>query len=255
MKNGWLVMDIHPLLNMRYYILQLRIFPDWLLNALNRIGWHPIQKNPPVIKSGIVMISIYQKNFLMPTSKKIYVETCQLLFKLYEDSLPAIIESLTREYVDVPGESPARKERIILTAAGDVCRFLLPVSAFANVGMTINARALEHAITKMLSHPLLEVQSMGREIKAISQKNIPTLLKYANEQPSLKETAEFFASNLPTEKSIADKAFKPGARLVDFDTQLETKSYRQPLSVTLALPMRKQAKSFLDGTLKPGRAS
>ncbi len=155
--------------------------------------------------------------------EKLYCESCRMLFDLYEEFLPAVIASITQEYVDVPGETSARKERIILTAAGDVCRFLLPVSAFANVGMTINARALEHAITKMLSHPLHEVRDLGHEIKQISQQTLPTLLKYANEQPSLSETREFFNKlTLSDDRSNQPEA-KKGARLVDFDPDIEEK--------------------------------
>jgi thymidylate synthase ThyX len=161
------------------------------------------------------------EEFSDPVVKKQYIEICQMLFSLYENFLPLIVESLKREYVDVPGETPARKERIILTAAGDICRFLLPVSAFANVGMTINARALEHAISKMLSHPLLEVQSLGQEIKQISQANLPTLLKYANAQPSLIDTANFFTKNIPVAHVTVDRDFKPGARLISADKDLE----------------------------------
>ncbi len=163
------------------------------------------------------------QEFLDPSSRDLYVDTCRMLFNLYEEFLPVVIDTLTRDYVDIPGETPARKERVILTAAGDVCRFLLPVSAFANVGMTINARALEHAITKMLSHPLHEVRELGKEIKGISSETLPTLLKYANEQPSLMETGDFFSTQLGKITFPDKTAPIPGARLVEMDPHLEEK--------------------------------
>jgi thymidylate synthase ThyX len=46
--------------------------------------------------------------------------------------------------------------------------------------MTINARALEHALRKMLSHPLAEVRQLGEEIKQVAQAEVPTLVKYAD---------------------------------------------------------------------------
>ena len=61
-----------------------------------------------------------------------------------------------------------------------MCRFLLPAASLANVGMTINARALEHALRKMLSHPLAEVRQLGEEIKQVAQAEVPTLVKYAD---------------------------------------------------------------------------
>jgi thymidylate synthase ThyX len=154
-------------------------------------------------------------------SKDTYLNACAELFQLYKQSLPAVIASLEKEYPVSVGESSTRRERIILTAAGDVCRFLLPVSAFANVGMTINARALEHAISKMLSHPLLEVQALGEEIKNISKATLPTLLKYANKQPSLTQTADFFHNSISSNTGSLEKGFIPGARLVQFESNAE----------------------------------
>lgn len=159
-------------------------------------------------------------------SKEVYLDICRDLFQVYECSLPAVVESLEKETPIKPEETPARRKRLILTAAGDVCRFLLPVSAFANVGMTINARALEHAITKMLSHPLQEVRVLGKEIKEISQEALPTLLKYANEQPSLSKTAKFFQENIPPQVSGSFSNNKPGAQLIRFDEDLEDQVLR-----------------------------
>lgn len=154
-------------------------------------------------------------------TRDLYLDTCRDLFALYERSLPAIVASLDKEYPVLDDESSARRKRILLTAAGDVSRFLLPVSAYANVGMTINARALEHAITKLLTHPLLEVQSVGREIKAISQATLPTLLKYANEQPSLKTIADNIQKAIPLQHTSREDDGPPGVRLIKYDPEFE----------------------------------
>ncbi|NLF52122.1 MAG: FAD-dependent thymidylate synthase [Leptolinea sp.] len=161
--------------------------------------------------------------FCEPSSRKLYIDTCRMLFDLYDEFLPVVIQSVTREYEGVPGETPARKERVILTAAGDICRFLLPVSAYANVGVTINARALEHAITKMLSHPLNEVRDLGQEIKQIAQQSLPTLLKYANEQPSLIKTEDFFREYFQSVEFDREAYIQPGTRLISADPDLEEK--------------------------------
>ncbi len=70
----------------------------------------------------------------------------------------------------------------------DHSRFLLPTAALANVGMTVNARHLEHAITKMLSHDLSEVRQIGATLKEVSQAAVPTLVKYADANAYLKDT-------------------------------------------------------------------
>lgn len=155
--------------------------------------------------------------------KTIYLNACQQLFQLYEKSLPLVTDAVEKEYQPQTGENPALRERKIRTAAVDVCRFLLPVSAFANVGVTINARALEHAITKMISHPLSEVRSLGQEIKKTAQSNIPTLLKYANEQPSLRRTEETFQRVLEKARFGDNSETRSGVKLVGFDPDSEEK--------------------------------
>ena len=109
-----------------------------------------------------------------------YVETCRLLFQTYQEALPAVARVIKEENPRKADESEAAWDRRLRSRYVDVCRFLLPAAAQANVGMTINARALEHAICKMLSHPLEEVRALGTEIKAVAQAHVPTLVKYAD---------------------------------------------------------------------------
>jgi thymidylate synthase ThyX len=58
------------------------------------------------------------------------------------------------------------------------------------VGVTINARALEYAIRKLLSSELQEVREIGAEVKAVATQEVPTLVKYANPIPSLMSIRE-----------------------------------------------------------------
>ena len=128
-----------------------------------------------------------------PDLKEKYIQANQTLFRTYLASLPIIRDEIGKNNPRRADESEAAWERRIRSDYVDVCRFLLPASSQANVGMTINARALEHALQKMLSHPLAEVQAMGTEIKQVSQKNVPTLVKYANAVPYWVKAAESFA--------------------------------------------------------------
>lgn len=112
-----------------------------------------------------------------------YVQTCQLLFDTYQQSLPAVQAVIENANPRNAGENQAAWDRRLRSMYVDVCRFLLPAASLANVGMTINARALEHAIRKLLSHPLAEVQQTGLEIKQAALESVPTLVKYANAVP------------------------------------------------------------------------
>ena len=74
--------------------------------------------------------------------------------------------------------------------AFDLLRALLPAATHTNIGLTLNARALEHLITKLLSQPLAEGRALGERIKEEAQHVVPTLLKYADPNAYRAETAD-----------------------------------------------------------------
>ncbi len=169
----------------------------------------------------------YQKwdpeNFYIPKELKghklldEYLETCRLLFSTYAAAMEKVSALAEREEPGKEGESEALRQNRIRARSADVCRFLLPAAALANVGMTINARALEHAVTKMLSHPLAEVQALGNEIKAVAQGEVPTLVKYADADPAQKELEQVFA----TDSASDEFSSKDWCTLVRYDPDAE----------------------------------
>jgi thymidylate synthase ThyX len=112
-----------------------------------------------------------------------YLFTIQHLLESYQKSIPLVKDVIASENPRRSDESEAAWDRRIRSDYIDVCRYFLPAACLANVGVTINARALEHAITKMLSHPLAEVRATGLDIKYATQAVVPTLVKYA--EPSV----------------------------------------------------------------------
>lgn len=118
-----------------------------------------------------------------------YESVCRDLFRAYQESLDPVREVIEARHPRGAEEPVAAYEARIRSRYIDVCRFLLPCATVANVGMTANARALEHAITKMLSHPLDEVRAVGAEIKRVACAEVPTLVKYAGPSAYLAETA------------------------------------------------------------------
>ena len=48
-------------------------------------------------------------------------------------------------------------------------------------------------LSKLLSHPLHEVRSIGQEVKTESQKIVPTLVKYANENSYIKDSSYYYS--------------------------------------------------------------
>lgn len=119
-----------------------------------------------------------------------YRQTCDQLFAAYQASLGPVRTVVQSRMPRKPDETEARWDGRIRSRYVDVCRFLLPAAAIANVGMTANARTLEHAIRKMLSHPLEEVREIGRAVKETAQAEVPTLVKYADRVPYLVEAED-----------------------------------------------------------------
>jgi len=84
--------------------------------------------------------------------------------------------------------------------------------------MTANARVLEHAIRKMLSHELAEVRLIGQQIKDAARAEVPTLVKYAEVVPYLIETRAGLGN---LQSSIQNHPSDDWCVLVDYDADGE----------------------------------
>ena len=123
-----------------------------------------------------------------------YVQTIRTLFGTYADSLEPVKSLIVKRSPRRENESEEAWDRRIRSQYVDVCRFILPAAALANVGMTANARVLENAIRKMLSHSLQEVRQIGEKLKDVAKVEVPTLVKYAEVVPYLVETSKEFVN-------------------------------------------------------------
>lgn len=132
-----------------------------------------------------------------------YKKCCQQLFATYRQCQQTLKPYLAQSIEPKQSETQLQFDRRVRTMMIDVCRFLLPASSLANVGMTINARALEHAIGKLLSHQLMETQQIGTEVKEAALQSVPTLLKYAHKIPYLQQVCSEF-SRVEIPQSDAD---------------------------------------------------
>ncbi|MBM3123298.1 MAG: FAD-dependent thymidylate synthase, partial [Chloroflexi bacterium] len=96
----------------------------------------------------------------------VYRRVCTDLFATYQRALEPLAEVVRRTQPRREGESDERWDGRIRSRYVDAARYLLPAAALANVGMTANARVLEHALRKMLASPLGEVRAIGAEVQA-----------------------------------------------------------------------------------------
>jgi len=137
----------------------------------------------------------------------IYHNTVKMLFSTYKTLLPRLIAAIKQDLPRSPQQTERGHHNACRAKALDLLRYLLPAGTLTNLGMTINGRALEHLLTKMLSHPLPEVQHLGALIKTEAQRIIPTLLKYANRNRYMAETDDAMralVAGLATPASLQD---------------------------------------------------
>jgi thymidylate synthase ThyX len=149
-----------------------------------------------------------------------FIQTCRNLFDAYAQSVEPLRKLVEAQNPPRPEETDGAYDRRIRSQYIDSCRYLLPSASLANLGMTANARVLESAIRKMLSHPLAEVRQVGEQVKQVALAEVPTLVKYAEAVPYLVETSREFESR-GGKRSTARRG--DWCRLIDFDPDGESK--------------------------------
>ena len=149
-----------------------------------------------------------------------YHRTLAMLFDTYAESVEPVRAAIMSQFPRKADEDPKKYEGRIRSKYVDNCRFLLPAAALANVGMTANARVLEHALKKMLSHPLQEVREIGQEVKHVTQAEVPTLVKYAEPSEYLRKisNADCHLSSPKSERLARNAEF---LTLADYDGEAE----------------------------------
>ena len=157
-----------------------------------------------------------------PSLKWLYINACNQLFEVYHQALEKTQGYLKTRKRQRPGESDSAYNLRLRREATDSCRAILPAATLTNVGVTTNARMLEHAIAKLLSSSLIEEKELGEEIKREGQRITPTLIKYAEENDYLKKTAQR-QRELAEPGDAAPKPFAGQVRLIHWDEQAEEK--------------------------------
>jgi len=123
-----------------------------------------------------------------PELAKVYEEACDALFDCYEELYPKMCEFIRKE-MPKPADMKERPyEASVHAKACDTIRYILPASTYTMLGCSMNARVAEHAITKLLSHPVEEMRAIGEKMLGEGRKICPTLLKHAARNEHLAET-------------------------------------------------------------------
>jgi dTMP kinase len=148
--------------------------------------------------------------------KQIYLDAVNALMDAYEEMTPAMMEFVKQKYLKPADQDEKLYNMISKARACDNLRYLLPSAVLTNLGMTINTRELEHLISKLLSHPLQEMQDIGKEIKETAMKDVPTLLKFANKNDYVVETKQQL-KNIAQWELGKDSGNNQAVTIVDYD--------------------------------------
>ena len=146
----------------------------------------------------------------------LYHTTMDALFDAYERILVLTLDHLPKQHPQRDDESASAYRLRIRRIATDSVRSILPAATLTNVGITANARTLEHACSKLMSHDLTEHQGLGAMIRDEGRSAAPTLLKYADHNPYLAKPRPQLPGN-PASKP----APKPYTTLIDHPQDAE----------------------------------
>lgn len=154
---------------------------------------------------------------------KLYQETGDFLFDTYESLFPKVLEFIKKKYPREEKQTKKLYEMVSKARACDIVRLILPTATQTNLGMTVNARSLEYAIVKLLSHPLEEINEIGREVKRVSLEETPTLIKFADRNNFIIKTKEALAKE--AKDFLSQESLEPVAlvKLVSYDKDAENK--------------------------------
>ena len=162
---------------------------------------------------------------------RVYRKAVARLYEAYAELMPAA----ERHCEDKYGNAECKEQG--LNPAGKSCdtvRGLLPAAAKTNLGWTVNARALRHALVKMSSSPLSEMRELAAALEEVGRKKVPTLLKYTDASPYLQGWEERMAEAWDDELAEAEDWQEQGRSL--FVGAAEAPVFRQSLGAALEGP-------------------
>ncbi len=88
---------------------------------------------------------------------------------------------------ELEGELPERRERE--TLAKEDARYALPLATCGQVGLTLNARSLEHLFRRFALSPRLETRRLGQRLHRLVMPVAPSLILFAEPSPFEREVA------------------------------------------------------------------
>ena len=168
-----------------------------------------------------------------PSLRAEYLAACDALFDCYSNLIDGCMAYLRRKNPQGHRERDGVYNLRLRRIATDHCRAVLPAATLTNVGVTANARTLEHAVSKLLSSNLREENQLGLEVREQGRQITPTLIKYAEKTEYLSRNAErqqelaerlgLEAGGVASTQVHGRQGVPPQVTLVHWDSQAEEK--------------------------------
>ena len=156
--------------------------------------------------------------------ESVYVAACDRLFDAYHALIERTLAWLRTAHPQRENERDGAYRLRLRRIATDHCRFTLPAATLTNVGVTLNARSMEHAISKLLSSELTEARDLGAALKEQGRAIAPTLIKYADASEYLTTARRALAAKSgAAERGTALHARPVEAKLVDHTPDAQDK--------------------------------
>ncbi len=154
-----------------------------------------------------------------PALRQEYISVCRSLFTTYAELIDGVTTHLTSQLPQRADERDGAYALRLRRLATDACRAILPAATLTNIGLTANARTLEHAISKLMSSPLAEEREIGAELREQGRTITPTLVKYADQNSYLAQRRSITEANDFAPAPVSNAA----VRLVDHDPHASRK--------------------------------
>lgn len=152
-----------------------------------------------------------------PALRKEFEELCDFQYEVYSRLNTELFDFLKKKF-PVPEDKEERVHfRALEKIAFEDARYALNLSTLTNLGMTANARAMEQTISALLSSRYLEARNRAEEIKSEVRFSVPTLVKYADENPYMVRTREAFEEFLRSLRDAWKNAPGNGSSVTLFD--------------------------------------
>ena len=162
------------------------------------------------------------ENIMNSGLAKIYEDAVNSLMDTYHELADPMSRFVEKKYPKQADQDDKLYSMISKARVCDNIRYLLPTAILTNLGITINARELEHLIKKLLSHPLKEMQDIGKEIKDKAVEAVPTLVRYADKNLYQIETKKTLVEIARKELKRESKSNQAVA-IVNYDLEAEDK--------------------------------